>query len=68
MKEYLKHLSLKEELKKRGWELVRITKFKHHDRIVIRNDQLKVSANLRGKQKEYSLQEIVNALTRNQAK
>ena len=60
--------TLKEELKKRGWELVRITKFKHHDRIVIRNDQLDISANLRGKQDDYSLEEIVHALTREKQK
>lgn len=56
-------MSLKDELNKRGWTLVRVTEFKHHDRIVIRNDQMNISANLRGKQDDFSLEEIVSALT-----
>ena len=56
-------MTLKEELEKRGWKLIRVTHFKHHDRIVIQNDELNVSANLKGKQNNYTLEEIVTALT-----
>jgi len=56
--------SLKEELEKRGWSLKRIVHFKHHDRIVIEKRDLRISANLRGKEREYSIEEIVSALTR----
>ena len=49
-------MTLKEELEKRGWKLIRVTHFKHHDRIVIQNNELNVSANLRSKQKDYSIQ------------
>lgn len=55
--------SLKGELEKRGWKLLRVTPFKHHDRIVIQNDSLNISANLRGREQDYSIQEIVEALT-----
>jgi len=55
--------TLKDELEKQGWKLIKVTKFKHHDRIVIRKSSLDISANLRGKQEDYSIQEIVSALT-----
>ena len=55
--------SLKEELQQQGWKLKKIVHFKHHDRIIIEKSDLRISANLRGKEKDYSIQEIVGALT-----
>jgi hypothetical protein len=56
-------MTLKEELEKRGWKLIRVVHFKYHDRIVIQNNELDVSLNLRKKQNDYSIQQIVEALT-----
>ena len=50
---------LEEQLNKHGYKLHKITKFKTHDRVIVGNDKIKISMNLRGKLSEIALETLI---------
>jgi hypothetical protein len=52
---------LRKRLKEHGYDLVKITYFKNHDRVTFGNKEIKISLNLRGKLSELAFETLIQA-------